>query len=99
MGDVGYNRALALITEKKTEVEKVTQMLLEKETITHDDVYDLIGPRPFEMDKAYAEFVTRKKNDDNKDVQIDEEEQAGSVKEENDIDQNSNGPTLTPGLV
>jgi len=100
---VAYNRALSLLREKKTEVEKVTQMLLEKETITHDDVYDLIGPRPFEMDKSYAEFISRKKYDDNseeKNVQIDGEEQSGSAKDDADVDQNNNnGPTLTPGLV
>lgn len=94
--DAAYNRALELITEKKTEVEKVSQMLLEKETITHDDVYDLIGPRPFEMDKAYKEFVTRKKDASVEEKSVDVEEN-NDVKD--DVEDDSNGPTLTPGLA
>jgi len=33
-----YERTLNLLREKKDEVEKIAHLLLEKETITHDDV-------------------------------------------------------------
>ena len=58
--DAAYQRTLNLLTEKKEAVEKVASMLLEKETITHDDVVELIGERPFTADPAYAEFIRRK---------------------------------------
>merc|ERR1712157_413293 len=88
MVDVAYKRALQLIRDKKTEVEKVAAMLLEKETITHDDVLELVGPRPFEMDEAYKEYVTRKKE-----IKEDIEEETVEEKPE------TNEGNLTPGLV
>ena len=69
--DEAYNRTLNLLKERKTEVEAVAKLLLDKETITHDDVYELVGARPFKTDKSYDEFVRRrqevKKDDDEKD--------------------------------
>lgn len=53
-----YNRTLELIREKKDETEKVAKLLLEKETITHDDIVDLVGPRPFAGDPAYNDYVS-----------------------------------------
>jgi AFG3 family protein len=44
----------------------VAAMLLEKETITHDDVIDLIGPRPFKSDAQYDEFVSRRRTEEPK---------------------------------
>eukprot|EP00980_Cylindrotheca_fusiformis_P004534 scaffold961_cov122-Cylindrotheca_fusiformis.AAC.42 len=59
--DEAYQRTLNLLAERKDEVEKVATMLLEKETITHDDVYDLIGARPYAGNAEYDEFVRRRK--------------------------------------
>jgi AFG3 family protein len=56
-----YQRTLDLLQDKKSELEKVAAMLLEKETITHDDILEMIGPRPFKGDPAYEEFISRKK--------------------------------------
>lgn len=50
-----YERTVALVKEHKEDIQKVANLLLEKETITHDDMVDLIGPRPFQGDKAYQE--------------------------------------------
>jgi len=58
--DEAYQRTLDLIKEKKEEVEKVATLLLDKETITHDDIIDLIGPRPFSGHDAYNEYVTQR---------------------------------------
>lgn len=57
--DAAYERTLTLLRERKSEVEKVANMLLEKETINHDDIVDMIGPRPFAGDKSYDEFIQR----------------------------------------
>jgi AFG3 family protein len=57
--DSAYERTLTLLEEKKEEVKKVAELLLSKETITHDDMVATIGPRPFEADPAYEEFVRR----------------------------------------
>ncbi|KAL3908954.1 MAG: hypothetical protein SGILL_008283, partial [Bacillariaceae sp.] len=59
--DNAYERTLELLKEHKDDVEKVAQLLLEKETITHDDVSDLVGARPFEGDSQYKELVSRRK--------------------------------------
>jgi len=44
--DVAYLRTKALLTEKKAEVEKLAEALLEKEVLFQSDVETLIGPRP-----------------------------------------------------
>jgi AFG3 family protein len=58
--DAAYQRTLNLLREKKDQVEKVALMLLEKETITHDDIATAIGERPFKGDPAYEEFIRRR---------------------------------------
>jgi AFG3 family protein len=77
-----YNQTVELIREKKKEVETIAQLLLQKETITHDDMIDAIGERPFKGNTAYNEFVTQKKDakdttktaEDNKEEKKNEEE-------------------------
>jgi AFG3 family protein len=80
--DAAYERTLQLLRGKKTQVEQVAKMLLEKETITHDDVAELIGARPFVPDPGYQEFIERKKkvlhpdekaNDDGSGITLDDE--------------------------
>ena len=75
--DAAYQRTLNLLQEKKVELAKVANLLLEKETITHDDMIDLIGQRPFKGDPAYDEFIHRKRTvlggaatDDNKEEEV-----------------------------
>jgi len=58
--DEAYQRTLDLLRERKDEVEKVANMLLEKETIVHDDVLELIGPRPYAGNPEYDEFIRRR---------------------------------------
>eukprot|EP00591_Stephanopyxis_turris_P012892 CAMPEP_0195517788 /NCGR_PEP_ID=MMETSP0794_2-20130614/11671_1 /TAXON_ID=515487 /ORGANISM="Stephanopyxis turris, Strain CCMP 815" /LENGTH=930 /DNA_ID=CAMNT_0040646659 /DNA_START=35 /DNA_END=2827 /DNA_ORIENTATION=- len=88
-----YQRTLDLLKEKKDEVDKVAKLLLEKETINHDDIIDLIGERPFAGDDAYNEYVSKRKKD--KDP---EESKADGMSEDAVVDENGNGH-LTPGLV
>ena len=54
---MAYERTVALLTDKRAELEAVAQMLLERENITHDDIVMLIGKRPFSSD-AYDQYIT-----------------------------------------
>ena len=42
-----YDRTYKLLTDKREQVEKVAQLLLEKEVINHEDMVLLLGKRPF----------------------------------------------------
>jgi AFG3 family protein len=86
--DAAYERTLELIRERKEQVEKVANLLLEKETITHDDIVELVGHRPFEPDKQYQDFVSRH-----------QPRQKSSEMEEAIPDPGDDNPTLTPGLA
>lgn len=55
-----YERTLQLMRDKKAQVEAVANLLLDKETVTHDDLVALIGERPFPGDPAYQQFVRQK---------------------------------------
>lgn len=52
-----YRRTQALLTDKKAEVEKVAQRLLEKEVLDKSDMVELLGRRPFAEKSTYEEFV------------------------------------------
>lgn len=49
--DVAYERTLKLLTEKRGDVEKLANALLEKEVLFQSDVEILIGKRPYEEKK------------------------------------------------
>ena len=92
-----YRQTVELITEKKNEVEAIAKLLLEKETITNDDVVDAIGERPFKGHSVYDEFVSqRKTNKAEKEAKEKEEEEEGKA-DEKDEDEGNDG--LTPGLA
>lgn len=50
--DEAYERTKQLLTEKKGDVEKLANALLEKEVLFQSDVEALIGKRPFEEKKV-----------------------------------------------
>jgi len=52
--DDAYDKTKKLLTEKKAEVEKLANALLEKEVLFQSDVEALIGKRPFEERKPLA---------------------------------------------
>ena len=91
--DEAYQRTLDLITEKKEEVEKVALFLLEKETITHDDIVDCIGPRPFEGDSQYQEYVSKRQ------MKVDQDVMAEDAAEEEVNDEEGGTGGLIPGLA
>ena len=53
----GHRRTLALLQEKKAQIESIAELLLVKETINHDDIVGAIGARPFAAHKEYQEFI------------------------------------------
>ncbi|CAM9911171.1 unnamed protein product, partial [Phaeothamnion confervicola] len=53
MVDDAYRRTVELVEEKKEQVRKIAELLLEKETINHEDVVDAIGARPFPPHESY----------------------------------------------
>lgn len=91
--NMAYQRTLDLIIEKKEQVEAVAKFLLEKETITHDDVFDLIGARPFPGDASYNEFVSKRHR-----PVVAEEPAVEEEEEEEETGPTLDGP-LTPGLA
>jgi len=50
--DEAYDRTKALLMEKKPQVEKLAEALLEREVLFQSDVEALIGKRPYEEKKA-----------------------------------------------
>ena len=44
-----YKRTVALLTEKKADVEKVALLLLEKEVLDKNHMVELLGPRMMQM--------------------------------------------------
>ena len=52
-----YKRTVALLTEKKADVEKVALLLLEKEVLDKNHMVELLGSRPFAENSIYEEFV------------------------------------------
>ncbi|KAG2219013.1 hypothetical protein INT45_013776 [Circinella minor] len=55
-----YDRTVNLLTERKNEVEKVAQLLLQKEVISREDMENLLGKRPFNETTIYDEYVRKK---------------------------------------
>jgi len=92
--DEAYKRTVELIKDKKHEVETLANLLLEKETITNDDVVEAIGARPFKGHALYDEYVSQKKRD--KEV-VEEPKEEVEEKVEKNQDEGNDG--LTPGLA
>lgn len=95
-----YQRTVDLIREKKAQVDSVAKLLLEKETITHDDMVDLIGARPFKADKQYEEYVSarnhRKVEEDPNDTLNEQPEKDTQEEEGTHL---GGGSGFTPGLA
>merc|ERR1719461_2499559 len=54
--DEAYQRTVALITEKKEYVQNLGDKLLEIEQLGHDELVEVLGPRPFKND-SYVNFL------------------------------------------
>ena len=91
MVDESYTRTLELLEGKKEELVKVAQLLMEKETINHDDIVDLIGARPFEGDKTYEDYIKNKRHG----VEVEAEEEEG-VEEKKEEEEEVGGGGIPP---
>jgi AFG3 family protein len=58
--DVAYERTKELLTQKRADVEKLAEALLEREVLFQSDVEALIGKRPFEEKKALTDDEEKK---------------------------------------
>jgi cell division protease FtsH len=66
-----YQRAIEIIKENKSKVEKLASLLLEKEVIFREDLVSIFGERPFDeqkklIEKAAEEEVQKLKDSNNK---------------------------------
>ena len=52
---MAYIRTKELLTERKSQVEKLAEALLDKEVLFQSDVEKLIGKRPYEEKKALTD--------------------------------------------
>ncbi|XP_047437577.1 AFG3-like protein 2 isoform X2 [Mugil cephalus] len=55
--DAAFQRTLQLVLEKKEMVDKVAKRLLRKDFLDRADLMELLGPRPFQDNSSYEEFV------------------------------------------
>ena len=97
--DAAYERTLTLLRSKKDEVAKVAQLLLDRETITHDDLITLIGERPFKSDAAYDEYIRRRHSTTSPPPPTNEETTTDN--DNHDIDDKNDDATtiITPNLA
>ena len=95
MVDTAYQRTLDLMESKREELVKVAELLMEKETINHDDIVDLIGARPFEGDKAYQDYVSNK-NHKNETGEVGVSEEVEGEKEEEEPEKDGGGGSMPP---
>ena len=56
--DEAYERTLALLADKQEQLAALAGLLIEHETINHDDIVNCLGARPFDTNKQYDEFIT-----------------------------------------
>jgi len=57
-----YQRSLKLVEEKRDKIAALAEALLEHETINHDGLVAILGPRPFASD-AYVNFINMQKQE------------------------------------
>ncbi|KAM6943602.1 mitochondrial inner membrane m-AAA protease component AFG3L1-like [Xenentodon cancila] len=55
--DAAFQRTHQLVVDKKAMVEKVAKRLLEKGMLHRADLVELLGPRPFQDECSYEDFV------------------------------------------
>ena len=84
-----YERVLALLKERREELIKVAEVLLEKEVIVKDDVVKLIGIRPFEKLEEEAEAATEiSTTEENVTEELTEEPSENPIQEDTSPEEN-----------
>ncbi len=91
-----YTRTVTLIREKREQVKSIAELLLEKETINHDDIVALLGDRPFASHHSYEEFVQSKLQEYEEEEEHNEEEDEAEASDGPDDDKKDIPPNLSP---
>jgi len=60
--DSAFTRAKHLLSLHRLELEKIAKKLLEKETISRNDITELVGERQWKSPESYTEFLEAGKN-------------------------------------
>lgn len=89
-----YDRTRELLHEKKEQLGLVAELLIQKETISKDDLADVIGARPFTMPQTYAEMMAQRKAELGEDDEGGEGEGADGSGDGDDGE--GDGPKMTP---
>ena len=65
------DRTLKLLNEKKQLIEKLSEVLLEKDVLEREDMVEVLGPRPWSEKTSYDDFVagTSKSDKDDDDIE------------------------------
>ena len=53
-----YQRAITILTENRTKLEALANILIEKEVIFKDDLETIFGKRPFDIEEAKSETIS-----------------------------------------
>jgi len=96
--DEAYARTLSLLATHKDSVRAVAELLMEKETINHDDIVDILGHRPFVQNKQYAEFITARTGA-NDDLAKSAQEKTDAVPKPDSPAKDDDAPTDAPPLA
>jgi cell division protease FtsH len=65
IADTEFHRAVALLTEKRDELERLAKMLLEKEVLQKDDLIEMFGKRPWDKEEAPEDSYSNEENTEN----------------------------------
>lgn len=66
-----YGKCRELLEEKKEIIEKLAEVLLEKETLSLPEIVEILGPRPFPMKETLKEYLQELKDR----AEVDEEDE------------------------
>jgi cell division protease FtsH len=88
-----YERTKRLLTERKEELKKVAEELLEKEIIFQSDLENLIGKRPFARPTTYEEYINKKEQEEAPKEEKEAVDKTGSESKATDIPSNGAAPS------
>lgn len=97
--DACSNKARAMVKEHKEQIEKLANLLLEKETIDVLDIINCIGDRPFGVHESMKEYIKEAKN---RKIEEEKKKDTESKKLDTDIEnnnkeENKEKETVVPG--
>ena len=80
--DNAYNRTKKLLTEKREQLEKIANKLLEKEILFQNDLENLIGKRPFKDNRVNIQESNNRSKENSQSKPSDNEEKINKNSEE-----------------